>query len=244
MTHRALLFVAVAGLAGIGCAEPEAAPTELRLDHADADRVDGVLVVGDREVPFSSHATAEHVFAVRFALDGGELGTDVDWNAYTAMPRVGARWTMSASDRADLALLATALDGQLDRSAPAADNLVRQAALWDRHPEGELVLGPIAADRARGWTTLCNGTNYRTISWTWGSTTKSEYLKYGPGETANPCRGRCGPGCNGVGTSAWTVDCMRHDRCEQYGGAGVNSQCNDEFASASDDFTFAGNCSY
>ena len=239
-----LTLAAVMLSVGAGCADIEPTSADLRLDHADATRVAGVLTIGAREVPFSSEVTADRVYAIRFGLAGGELGTDVDWNRYTATPRAGAAWTMSAADRADLDLLARALDTQLDRADPVADNLVRQAALWDRHPEGELVLAPIVADRERSWTTLCNGTSYRTFSWTWGSTAKSEYLKYGPGETTNPCRARCGAGCNGVGTSAWTVDCGRHDRCEQYGGSGVNSQCNDELASASDDFSFAGNCSY
>lgn len=244
MLHRMLGVAIAAGLMA-GCAAEAPTTAEVRIDQDDGTRIAGVMVIGTREVAFSSEVTAERVYAVRFGLAGGELGTDVDWNRYTAMPRAGATWKMSGDDRADLDLMAQALDGALDRSDPVADNLVRQAALWDRHPEGELVLAPIVADRARGWTTLCNGTSYRTFNWSWGSTAKSEYLKYGPGETANPCRGRCGPGCTAAyGTSAWTVDCARHDRCEQYGGSGVNSQCSDEFASASDDFTFAGNCSY
>lgn len=232
-------------IATAACSEPEPGPGALRVDQLDAERVAGALIVGDREVPFASARAADGIYAVRFELPGGEIGTDVDWNAYTAMPRAGATWAMSADDRADLDALATALADSLDRADPVADNLVRQAGLWARHPTGELVLPPIVADRARGWTTLCNGTSYRTFNWTWGSTAKSEYLKYGPGDTANPCRARCGNGCNAiVGTSAWTVDCARHDRCEQYGGSGVNSQCNDELASASDDFSFAPNCSY
>lgn len=235
---------AVIGL--VGCAAPATdGPAALRLDRADEHGVAGALVIGDREVPFASDVIAPNTYAVRFALRGGELGTDVDWEAYVAQPRAGASWAMTGDDRADLEVLARALDEEIDRADPAGDNLVRQAALWARHPEGGLVLDTIVADRVRGWTTLCNGTSYRTFNWSWGSTAKSEYLKYGPGETSNPCRARCGVGCTAAwGTSAWTVDCARHDRCEQYGGSGVNSQCNDELASAGDDFTFAGNCSY
>lgn len=246
MIQRTLLLAAVCALPGLACVDADPPPPgELRIDRADADGVAGAFVLPDREIAFSSTRTAARTFAVRFELPGGELGTDVDWDTLVAEPRTHLGWAMSLEDRADLDALARAVDHGLDRAEPAADNLVRQAALWARHPAGELVLDTIVADRARGWTTLCNGTSYRTFTWTWGSTTKSEYLKYGPGETSNPCRARCGAGCTAAwGTSAWTVDCGRHDRCEQYGGSGVNSQCNDEFASASDDFTFAGNCDY
>ena len=217
----------------------------LRLEQADAEGVRGSWTAPDgRTVTFSSRVRSADVFEARFDLGGGVFGTDVDWNTYVADPRAPEGWTMTAADRVRMGELARALEEQVGNGDPVSDNLVRQANLWARHPEGKLVLTQIVADRVRGWTTLCNGTSYRTFNWTWGSTSKSEYLKYGPGETANPCRGRCGAGCNGVGTSAWTVDCGRHDRCEQYGGSGVNSQCNDEFVSASDDYSFAGNCSY
>jgi hypothetical protein len=214
----------------------------LQLRAADATRIDGTF--GD--ATFSARLAAAQVYEVRFDLGRGSFGTDVDWNTYVATPRVPDGWVMSAADRARMGEMARAIEEEVGNGDALSDNLVRQANLWARHPEGTLALpAQIVADRLRGWTTLCNGTSYRTFNWSWGSTAKSEYLKYGPGETSNPCRARCGGGCTAAwGTSAWTVDCGRHDRCEQYGGSGANSQCNDELASASDDYSFAGNCSY
>jgi len=218
----------------------------MRLDQADAEGVRGAWTAPDgRVVTFASRVRAANVYEVRFDLGGGAFGTDVDWNTYVADPRAPAGWTMTAADRVRMGELARALEEEVGNGDAVSDNLLRQANLWAKHPEGRLVLTQIVADRVRGWTTLCNGTSYRTFNWTWGSTAKSEYLKYGPGETSNPCRARCGGGCTAAwGTSAWTVDCGRHDRCEQYGGSGANSQCNDELTSAGDDFSFAPNCSY
>ncbi len=227
---------------GFGCGGTDT--TALQISQLDAEHVAGTLATPDGPVHFSSEVTAPGVFRVRFDLGGGEFGTDVDWNTYVADPRAGTDWTMSARDREVMGTLARAIEEQIGNVDPVSDNLVRQANLWARHPQGKLVLQQIVADRVHGWTTICSG-SYRTFNWTWGSTAKSEYLKYGPTETSNPCRARCGSGCTAAwGTSAWTVDCGRHDRCEQYGGSGVNSQCNDELTSAGDDFSFAGNCSY
>jgi hypothetical protein len=60
----------------------------------------------------------------------------------------------------------------------------------------------------------------------------SDYRTCGRGCTCgggNGCKGRCGVGCGGVGTVAYTRDCGRHDW-------GIGS-----FAAASDDFSFASN---
>lgn len=240
---RNTMLVVLLAVAGCNGGATEGA---LRLERADAEAVSGSWTAADGQVvTFASRLRAANVYEVRFDLGGGAFGTDVDWNTYIADPRAPEGWTLTAADRARMQELARAIEEQIGNADPVSDNLVRQVNLWAKHPEGKLVLTQIVADRVRGWTTLCNGTSYRTFNWTWGSTAKSEYLKYGPGETSNPCRARCGTGCTAAwGTSAWTVDCGRHDRCEQYGGSGVNSQCNDELASASDDFSFAGNCSY
>jgi hypothetical protein len=137
--------------------------------------------------------------------------------------------------------LASALENDLGAASPASDNLIRQANLWGHHPEGAVLERHIVADAERGWTKLCNVNAYTFSHDASGHGMQSEYLSAGRNETSNPCRDRCGPGCGGVGTSAWTKDCGNHDRCEQQH---ASSSCADEFGSASDDFSFAGNCSY
>jgi len=233
----------VTGVMSIGCESTE--PTNrLRVDQDDTAAVRGTFTATSGQViHFRSVETAPSVFEVRFDLGHGEFGTDVDWNTYVADPRAPVGWTMTAADRVAMNELAATIDTDVGNFDPATDNLSRQANLWARHPEGKLVLPQIVADRLRGWTKLCNGTSYTNFTYSLNGT-RTEYLKYGPGETSNPCRARCGGGCNSVGTSAWTVDCGRHDRCEQYGGSGVQSGCSDELASASDDYTFAANCGY
>ncbi|WP_010521381.1 hypothetical protein [Aquimarina agarivorans] len=59
----------------------------------------------------------------------------------------------------------------------------------------------------------------------------------------NRCLGRCGSGCPSFFTlaSAWTKDCLDHDRCGRALGGSTNpfdSNCGDEYADAADDYLF------
>jgi len=57
------------------------------------------------------------------------------------------------------------------------------------------------------------------------------------------CIGRCGSGCGSwlSWRSAWTKDCLDHDRCGRVNGGSTNpfdSECGDEYDEAADDFLF------
>ncbi|WP_271766363.1 hypothetical protein [Aquimarina algiphila] len=57
------------------------------------------------------------------------------------------------------------------------------------------------------------------------------------------CIGRCGSGCPGTFTiaSAWTKDCLDHDRCGRVNGGSTNPfdrECGDEYFEAADDYLF------
>ncbi|TCI91315.1 hypothetical protein [Tenacibaculum sp. M341] len=57
------------------------------------------------------------------------------------------------------------------------------------------------------------------------------------------CIGRCGSGCGSFFSlaSAWTKDCLDHDRCGRVNGGSTNpfdSECGDEYAEAADDYLF------
>lgn len=243
-----VLFFMVAGVLAIGCggqvSEEESSKAEggLSLTRVSDTEVAGTFTTEEGSVSFSSVLVQTDVIDVK--LDRGDhvLTSHVDWSKLENDLAITGGEAVTADDRRILQALTFAVEEELGKSTQVTDNLVRQSNLWGSHPEGPLVIRHITASEARGWTTLCNGTSYRNFSHDGGShALLAEYLKYGPGETTNPCRARCGPGCNGIGTSAWTVDCGEHDRCEQHHGT---SSCNDEFSSASDDYTFAGNCSY
>jgi len=252
-----VLTLIIAGLS-IGCgAEPteEGAPPAQEINKEETaagesrlvlSRVSDTEVAGSFSTPegavsFSSVLVSDDLVDVKLDIGGRVLGSHVDWAKLENNLSISDRSEVTATDRSILTALTIALETELGKATKVSDNLARQAALWGAHPEGELSISLIVADQARSWTTLCNGTSYRNFAHDTGShALQSEYLKYGPGETTNPCRARCGPGCYAVGTSAWTVDCGEHDRCEQLHGSG----CGDEFNSASDDYTFAGNCSY
>lgn len=246
---RAALAVVLLTLGLVGCATESPTPAGslgLTLYESSPGLVEGALRSPSGEVEFRSEQLEDGRVVVELWRDGAALRSVVDWERYEVDFDAPAGTEITREDRVVLLALAEAVQTELDaEDAPAVDNLVRQASLWGHHPIGPVVLDHVAADPERGWTTLCNGTSYRTFSYSLNGRSYSEYLRYGPGEGTNPCRGRCGAGCTAAyGTSAWTVDCGRHDRCEQRGGAGVQASCSDEFASASDDFSFARNCSY
>lgn len=54
------------------------------------------------------------------------------------------------------------------------------------------------------------------------------------------CFGRCGGGCGG--DTQYTLDATNHDGCVRNGHMLASAYCDDQFASASDDELFAGNC--
>lgn len=232
----ALLFV-------VGCSTSDATTNEVGITYntVQDDLVAGTFDTQYGSVRFESRVTGDGVVDVTFDRGGAAFGSHVDWNALTADLRFEDGHQVTKDDRFLLKALASAVENDLGNEMPASDNLIRQANVWGHHPEGAMVEKQIVADAERGWTTLCNVNNY-----TFGHDANShgwqnEYLACGRYETSNPCRDRCGAGCKGWGTSAWTRDCGNHDRCEQLHSS---TECAGEFASASDDFSFAGNCSY
>lgn len=228
----------------------------LKLTRLEDNHVSGRLVTTAGYVDFVATAV-DQVVEIRFDRGRGQFGSSVDWNAMTADFLSPPDMEVSADDRFVLTALATAVENELGKDSIATDNLFRNAALWGAHPEGRVILKPIVADGERGWTKLCNAgaCNATAASYTFthsggnternapcgkhASSNKSHSRKFGKKDTINPCQSRCGPGCTGVGTSAWTVDCGNHDICEYW----HTSDCGGELSSASDDYVLSANCS-
>lgn len=169
----------------------------------------------------------------------GTLTLLVDRQAQTAEAIYPAGSRILTTDRFVFRALAVTLGGSFQDGSAEADLLLRAARLWGDHPLQAVRLKKIVAPPTKSWTNLCgvtsrslahDGTNHGLIN---------EVLAVGP--KASNCRSRCGAGCDAiVGTSAWTVDCGEHDRCEQHHSCCAS--CQDEFNSASDDYLFAPNC--
>jgi hypothetical protein len=148
------------------------------------------------------------------------------------------------------------VENEVGKDSLVTDNLFRQASLWGANPAGNVLLKHIVADPTRSWTTLCSAgacnssppsrgfthsggaTERNAPCGNHPSTEKTYSRPFGRADTINPCLSRCGAGCNGVGTSAWTQDCGNHDICEYW----HTSDCGGELSAASDDFSFAPNC--
>lgn len=235
---------AIALLVAAGCSGTEAEPNEVGITYnaVQDDLVAGTFDTQYGSLAFESRVTSDGVVEVRFDRGGSAFGSHVDWNTLTTDLVFEDGHTVTNDDRFLLRALASSLENDLDGALPAADNLIRQANVWGVQPDGAVGQRQIVADPDRlSWTTLCNVNNY-----TFGHDANShgwqnEYLACGRYETSNPCRDRCGAGCKGWGTSAWTKHCGDHDRCEQLHSS---TECAGEAYAASDDFSFAPNCSY
>jgi hypothetical protein len=242
-----------------GCQEPSTSTNELglKLTALEEGRVSGTMTTTVGSVDFIVEEPRPGEIEVRFDRGRGPFGTSVDWNASTADFAWPDGMRVDEDDRFILTALALAVENEVGKDTRVTDNLFRQSSLWGAHPVGDVVLKPIVADGERGWTKLCSAgacsssAVYRNFSHSGGSTersapcgshagtTKTYNRRFGKSDPVNPCLSRCGPGCSGVGTSAWTQDCGNHDICEYW----HTSDCGSELTSASDDYTLSANCS-
>lgn len=240
MSKRLCLSLALALLAIVSpTLQAQEEPREVRLEKL-AFGVEGFFESARGSMKFSSESEADGRVRVEHELsDGrGALVLVVDRTAQTAEVIVPAGLRITPADRAVFRALSRTLDRRLSDS-PEGDLLKRATRLWGDHPLREVRLERIAAPPEKSWTNLCGITSANLAHDGSGHGLITERLATGP--NASNCRSRCGAGCDAIlGTSAWTVDCGEHDRCEQHHSCCTS--CQDEFNSASDDYLFAPNC--
>jgi hypothetical protein len=85
--------------------------------------------------------------------------------------------------------------------------------------------------------TTCSGDEYYMSGGVWKCGEPDHWSR--PKVIGN-CFGRCGGGCGG--DTQYTLDATNHDGCVRNGHMLASGYCDDQFASASDDEMFAGNC--
>ena len=250
------------GMALVGCSTEQPIYTEstneigLDVTRMEDGLIEGRLTTQVGSVEFRSVMLQDGVFQISFQRDQRQFGSLVDWNTHTVDMQAPEGFKLTTDDRFVITALSTAVEEQIGKDVGAADNLFRQATVWGSHPEGDLIIKQIVSDSTRGWTSLCgsgacgctpsrsfcesgSGQDNGHTEGSHAGSTNCRTLSFGTCEGHNPCQARCGAGCTAVGTSAYTVDCGNHDTCEHY----HTGDCGGEFSSASDDFSFAGNCS-
>ncbi|HSK78865.1 MAG TPA: hypothetical protein VLQ45_20585 [Thermoanaerobaculia bacterium] len=240
MSKRLCLSLAVALAAIVSpMLQAQEEPREIRLEKS-AFGVEGAFESARGRMELRSEVEADGRVRVEHVLPGnrGSLVLLVDRAAQTAEVIVPKGARITPADRAVFRALSLTLDRRLGDS-PEADLLKRATRLWGDHPLREVRMERITAPPEKSWTNLCGITSANLAHDGSGHGLITERLATGP--NASNCRSRCGAGCNAIlGTSAWTVDCGEHDRCEQHHAC--CSSCQDEFNSASDDYLFAPNC--
>ncbi len=233
--------LASSGLPEELAAEPAADLREVSLSlHRKPGEIEGTLRTALGDLAFHSYTIGGGLLRVEYDLTGrGRFELLVDNNQRTAEPSYPKGLKITPADRFLFRSLTFALAREGDDVTPEGVMLLRGANLWGAHPLSQVRLGRIVAPRTKSWTNLCGITSATLYHDATDHGLIGETLATGP--NAYNCRSRCGAGCNAIiGTSAWTVDCGEHDRCEQTHPCCVS--CQDEFDSASDDFLFAPNC--
>lgn len=240
------IVLSPAQLAGTGMpeglsAESAAALPEMSLSlHRKRGEIEGTLRTEAGELAFHSYTIGGGLVRVEYDLAGrGTFALVMDNLQRTAEPSYPKDLRMTKTERFLFRSLAYVAASRVGNQTPEADALLRGANLWGAHPLAPVKMSRIVAPQTRSWTNLC-GITSRTLYHDGGSHGLiGETLATGP--NAYNCRSRCGAGCDAIiGTSAWTVDCGEHDRCEQHHSC--CAACQDEFNSASDDYLFAPNC--
>lgn len=226
------------GVADLAAAGP--AEVALRI-FEKGTRIEGELDSPLGRLGFRSFLATDGRLRVEHDLpDGrGTLSLLVDRQALAAEVLAPEGVSLTPADRFAFRALAAALASEIDDGSPETDLLLRAARLWGDHPLAPVKLERIVAPREKSWTNLCGVTSATLRHDATNHGLIAETLATGP--KAYNCRSRCGAGCDAlIGTSAWTVDCGEHDRCEQTHSCCAS--CQDEFNSASDDYLFASNC--
>lgn len=158
-------------------------------------------------------------------------------------------------------------------ATPTLQDLERSVSLWSETPSSVKLQRPVIAQANRSWTSICgqfetwqwathdcwdydnwaaNSTSatYIGYHWDWSNTfywvnsswTTAEQDHKAYLYEAGDCFAHCGAGCPS-GDQTLTVDCNNHDQCVRNGHDIASFWCDDEFTSASDDYTFAPSCS-
>jgi len=233
--------LAISGLPEGMAAEPAADLREVSLSlHREPGEIEGTLRTALGDLVFHSYAIGGGLLRVEYDLTGrGRFELLVDNNQRIAEPSYPKGLTITSTDRFLFRSLGFALTREGGDETLEGVMLLRGANLWGAHPLSQVRIGRIVAPLTKSWTNLCGITSATLYHDATDHGLIGETLATGP--NASNCRSRCGAGCNAIlGTSAWTVDCGEHDRCEQTHPCCAS--CQDEFNSASDDFLFAPNC--
>ena len=154
----------IAVLLVAGCSDTDGGVTEstnelgLQVSRFDDTHLTGRMTTSLGAVDFTAETSADGVYEVQLDRGRGAFGSVVDWNSHTADFAAPSDFAMTEDDRFIITALASAVEEEIGKDTPLADNLFRQASLWGAHPVGAMILETIVADTERSWTTLCNGT--------------------------------------------------------------------------------------
>jgi hypothetical protein len=181
----------------------------------------------------------------------------------------GGDTQLTEADRKVVEEFGKVIDARFGADAKGVGNVLsRITSMWSQQSPTVTLNRRVMGEEGRGWTSICGsvGQIYNATHDCWSyddwnsNSSQYAYVGYATGSTYywrngwstssydhaswpyeyGDCFGRCGADCGG--STQYTVDCHNHDGCVRNGHSIASLWCDDEFASASDDWAFAPNC--
>lgn len=228
-------------------------PESVGLQVNNALVFEGEKIIDNHTVRYSVKETKEMVFEVLVDIDTKQLQSTVDYQKQS-IDYKNEGVLLSKEDKEVLLELGDALSRVIFKSGMADDmtmlhyTLLRSLEYWSKAPEGYsyktrsiggVEEGESLKSRDEGITCIRKNTFVNAEYDNAAGRNFSDRVRV----NSSNCLGRCGAGCSEFFSlgSAWTKDCLDHDRCGRVLGGSTNPldrNCGDEYEEAADDFLF------
>ncbi len=259
MKKLSKLFLALIGLflVLISCEDSEDRqnPEIIGLSSQQENLFSGKTIINDHELSYKVFSEEELYFIAEVKIDQYVLSAKVKYDE-ESIDFDGKRAVLDIEQKEVLLLLGEKISYYLfqDRSTDdftmAEYTLLRLLEYWAKSPNGYSHKKMKVTSKRSGDVLKSRNDGIVCIR---KNTVVNVFYDDDRGDINEPvlvngerCIGRCGSGCGSIFTiaSAWTKDCLDHDRCGRVNGGGSAStnpfdrECGDEYFEAADDFLF------
>lgn len=236
----------------IGCNNDENS-TPIGLETQQENSFSGKMTINNHKLVYKVEAVNELDFTAAVKIDNITLNASVQYDDQS-IEFDGKSAVLTLDQKETLLDLGNEIskylfdDKSVDDFTMAEFTMLRLLEYWAKSPSGfphkkrsvTSNVNPDYALKSRNEGITCIKKNtYVTAEYDDDSGNVQESILV----NGDDCIGRCGSGCGSFFTvaSAWTKDCLDHDRCGRVNGGSTNpfdSECGDEYAEAADDYLF------
>ncbi len=250
---KLLTFVILSGLFVISCNDDNNNPEAeaIGLEQQEEQIFAGEKTINEHLVNYKVAAKSEFVFTTTLEIDAVTLYASVNYQDQS-IDFDGKDAVLTLDQKQTLLDLGKEISNYLfkgettDQFSMAEFTLLRLLEYWAKSPTGyphkktriASSVKQTLKNRDEGITCIRKNTFVTATYDDDRGNIRESILVNG-----EDCIGRCGSGCGSFFTiaSAWTKDCLDHDRCGRVNGSSFNpfdSECGDEYREAADDYLF------